>query len=617
MPRKKKQTEQEYTAEEITNMVMTKLGTTPFSTLQQQMEDDFNLLALDPYVPAAEHQAYTSPKPRNHFYKVNQGLNKASLTWRIALTEDAPQVDRDAAGKGEDFLTAVYSQADRNARNRGEPPNRESQAWFACSRGMIAQRCVVYLDDSDEMVFDIRALDPLHQIWENGHEGLAWEANIYVVSKAEAKDRWGLTLTSDEATVIDWFNRKYNAVVLHEGAMKEGDSHWVKKLTPHGLDHVPVFIGFAGGMPNVFNKQNLSLLQHRAASVYASSRGIYMPFNKQVSFIMDNQERAVVGSQVFESEDGMQTLKDNPFVTYTTIRLKYGKEKLYPLETPKVPPETGMLMGIIDRDMQESSVPYPVGYGIDPSSHSGAALSVLSENMKTLYDPYTSLIAQAYRWTCEEIFSQFKLKGKQVKLSALKEGTKFFSVEAKPEDIKDDWYIDVTMEPKLPRDEAGELQMALQATSPRPPDGRPFISDYTAREKIMKLPKPDAEETRIDDQVLNRKIDSLPQVQLRKIAKAMVEKGDRQGAQDLLASIPAPRPAGPGQPQGAPGGPGSPGQAGMTGGPMMAPGGNGQGPTLTPQEAQELQAIVEQMQAAGRPIPPEVQAVLAQTQGGP
>ncbi len=593
MPRKKKDSAP--SAEEITAMVMAKRDSLPVTELRDQMEDDFSLFTLDAYEPEPDHQAYTSPKPKNHHEKINKALNKAELVYNIALPDEAPKVDRDAANKGEDFLTAVFSQADRNSRNRGDPPLRESLGWFACDTGMMVARCLVYLDDSDEMIFDIRAHDPFHTYWEDGYEGLSWAAPTYAVSKAEALDRWGIEAKTDSLTLIDWFNRKYNAIVLYDGD-KEGDSHWIKKPAVHGLDHVPVFVGYASSMPKRFDRNFQQQLKHRAASVFASSRGIYAPFNKQVSFIMDTNEKSVAGSMIYESEDGQKTVKENPYSSWTTVRIKIG-EKLYPIPAPKVPPEANVIMGIIDRDIQESSVPYPVGYGLDPGSHSGAALSMLNENMRTLFDPYCSLLEQVYQWACEEILHQFKEKGKAVKLSALREGTKFFSVEAHPDDIHEDWYINVKVQPKLPRDQAGELQMALAATNPRPPDGRPFLSDATALEDILHIKSPDAEQERIKEQMLNRKMEAMPQIQLREMAKAMIDKGDLEGARELLASIPAPGP------QPTPGGNGQqPGPAGPAQAPMMGQGSvPGARPMPTPEEMAALAAMIGQPAGGQRP----------------
>ncbi len=597
-----------YTADEITKMVDEKRNTAAYSEMFDQFEADFDLYSLKKYEAEEGHQSYTSPKPRNDFLKVFNGINKASLTWQIVTAEDAPEDERKSASKGEELLTGILDRADRALRKVGEPPLREGLGWFACGRGAAGLKCLIYSNEQKENEIDIRPLDPLHMAWERGQDGLVWAAFEYVISKAEAKDRYGVEITGEDATIIDFFDREINAVVLSSGAAVDTGSEFVKEPTPHRLGHVPVFIGFAGGMPSVYRKDNTPTLKYRAASVYASSRNIYEPFNRQVSFVMDVSEKSVAGTLLHKSKDGRKTLKGDPFASWTVINVEEGEE-IRPLEPPKVPPESGVILSILDRDKQESTVPYPIGYGLDPQAHSGAALAMINDNTRSIYDPFASLIESAYRWLCEEILSQFKEKGQKMTLQGFNQEGKYFRLEASASDIKDDWYIQVKCEPKLPRDEAGELQMALNATQARPPFGRPLISDYTAREKILKLQNPDAEDTRIEEQQIRRMIEQIPQVQLRRVANELLEKGDRQGAMELLASLP---------------GPGQPGQQAQTPGgalertPATLPGpGNSQIPRLTPQQLEQVAQMAAQLKAQGREIPPEMAAALQQAENMP
>jgi len=606
---KTKSKARKYTPSDIIDMFDKKRSTTAFADLIDQMEFDFNLAALSKYEPEPGHLSYTTPKPKNDFQKVLNGVNKATLTWQIVTPGDAPQTQRDQASKGEELLTGVIDRADRRLRAVGEPPLRSSLSWFGCGRGIAALKCLIYTNDERDTEIDIRPLDPMHMAWERGVNGLVWVAYEYHIGKEEALERFGIELgDEDDGRVIDFFDRTINAVVLsYGGASKLKESQFVKDPTAHGLKGPPVWIGFVGSMPTVFTKDNGATLQHRASSVFASSRNIYEPFNKQVSFIMDVAEKSVAGTLVYESKEGKKTVKGDPFANWQVIAIAEG-EKITPLMPPKVPVESTAILAIIDRDKQESTVPYPIGYGIDTASHSGAALSIMNDSTKSIYDPFCALVADGYRWLCEEILTQFKTKGQKLNLQGFDVNGKFFVLDATPDDIQDDWYIQVTCEPKLPRDEAGELQMALAATNPRAPSGRPFLDDYTALEKIVKIQNPDAVIKRIDEQMTLRMIEQMPNYQIRKVAKALIDKGEVEAAQELLASIPAPPGAGGGQPgpgQGAP----------PQGAPQGQPGAQGQ--PLTPEELQKLAAIAAQMQAQGQPVPQEIQAALAMSQQQP
>ncbi len=568
---KTKTKDKKYTASEILELYDRKRTSLGFMALLEQMEADFNLFAMAPFEAESGHQSYTSPQPRNDFLKVQAGINKASLTWQIVVAEDAPEDERKAANDGESLLTGIIDRANRNLTKVGEPVLRDGLAWYACSRGMAGLKCLVYTNEQKETEVDIRPLDPMHMAWERGTEGMVWAAFEYHVSKEEALDRWGIELEGkEEGRVIDFFNRKINAVVFSSGSADgRAVGEFIKQPTAHNLDHVPVWVGFPGGMPTVYTRNNETTLKYRAASVYGASRGIYEPFNKQVSFMMDTAEKSVAGTLVYQSKDGKKTVKGDPFGSWKVISVAEG-ETITPLLAPKVPPETAMVLSILDRDKQASTVPYPVGYGIDMGAHSGTALSMLNDNTRSIYDPFTGMMEEAYRWLCEEILTQFKIKGQKMSLRGFDPAGKFFTFDASPDKIGEDWYIQVKVEPKMPRDEAGELQMALAATQIRR-NGRPFLSDQTAYEKIIKIQNPEAENVRIDDQMIRDQINQMPQFAVRKIAQALVDKGDRAGAQEFLASIPPPQgaggPQGPqGQPQGAP----QPGQP-VPGGPQGQP----------------------------------------------
>ena len=206
----------EYTAAEIVRIVTRKWQSEPFQRLRQQMDKDFDLFSLEPYKAEVNHQSYTSPAPKNDFLKILHGLNKSSLTWQIRLPEDAPENKRKSASKAEGLLTGVFDRVDRQNRKAGLPTLRAGVSWYACARGVVAVKCLLYANQDGEQEIDIQALDPYWMCWEDGHSSRAWVAYIYHVSKTEAKETWDKEIGTDEkdGVVIDWWTRKNNAVVL-------------------------------------------------------------------------------------------------------------------------------------------------------------------------------------------------------------------------------------------------------------------------------------------------------------------------------------------------------------------------------------------------------------------
>ena len=102
-----------------------------------------------------------------------------------------------------------------------------------------------------------------------------------------------------------------------------------------------------------------------------------------------------------------------------------------------------------------------------------------------------------YTWLCEELLQQFenlRVNGRKVskvaELSGYNPKEEFFTVKVRPEDIDKAWYVEVKVEPRLPRDLDQEISQALRATTPRGPDNRPLLSDETALEEFMKNVNP-------------------------------------------------------------------------------------------------------------------------------
>tara|TARA_Y100000310_G_scaffold151656_1_gene151253 strand:+ start:2385 stop:4394 length:2010 start_codon:yes stop_codon:yes gene_type:complete len=555
--------------------------------LSAQMEDDFELLTLVEYEPEDTtgktrkgYQSYTSSKPRNFFDKVLDGLNRAALTIEIVLPEDSKEKERRAASVGELYLWGALAEIDRRLERRGEPSLRESIGFLMCARGWYAMRALVYRSKDDkETVFDVQPWDPLHTTWEQGADGLLWAARKRKATKAQIEFEYGVVITGQDTEVIDFWDAERNAVII--------DGDFAKEPTEHNIGHVPVGIGAVGSMPTIQSKDFESTLQYRGDSVWSSSRGLYRPQNKYISWIMDTAARSVAGSLVYESKDGTKTVEGDPYGTFKVLPLAQG-ERIYPLELPKVPPEVAAVLGIMNDDTQQSTLPYPLAYGGTKEAMSGRALSVLADATRSAYSPRTTKMATAYKWLCEELLAQYAIKGTQTTdMKGYKRDGRFFKQQVKPSEIDNGWIVNVTVEPRMPRDEEAEVMMALAATQRRGPEDIPLMSKQTARENILQIRDPDSEE----DKALAEMGKTMLPVMGPRIAKAMKDRGDDEGAEIFMAWLAS---------QGLFKGPGQQG-----GGPSRQMGGvpPGAAPEAAPQAAPQG--------AAPPPIPPElVEAIL-------
>ena len=577
--------------------------------LRIRMEDDFDVYKLTEYSAKSGYESYTSTAPKNFFDKILDGVNRAALTINIRTDEGAKEDERDDANQGELFLIGALNDIDRRARFRREKALRRNIAFMACLRGWIALRCLVYIPEGEKnTIFDVLSWDPMHVTWEDGPGGLIWAAYQRKATKSQIHAEYGHIIEGDDALVTDFWTREKNCILVN--------SEFIKEPMEHMIGHVPIFIGNVGDMPNIqqkdFTGQTLrsnNTLEYQGESVWSTARDIIEPRNQYISQLMDTAKRSVAGSLVHKSKAGDKKIKGDPYASFQEIVIEEGEE-IYPLDLPSAPPETAAILGAIDHDWQQSTLPYPLAYGGTQAAESGRALAIRIEATRSAYSPRTHLLRECYQWLCEEILGQFanpKRKNKAVDLHGESNEMSFFQVTKKPTDVKEDWVVDVIVEPRLPRDEAEEINMSIAATRSGGGGEQPLMAIASARRDILKLKNPDLEEQR----VLAEMGKALPPIMNRRIAAAMASEGDEEGAGILMNWINS-------QEQGAQAAPtdmsGQPiGATAPAGAPAATNGAAPQRAGPSPEETQLLQEVMTVLVEAGRQ---DLAQELAQTLDG-
>ena len=557
--------------------------------LRTRMEDDFDIYKLTEYPAKAGYESYTSTAPKNFFDKILDGINRAALTINIRTDEGAQEDERDSANQGELFLIGALNDIDRRARFRREKALRRNIAFMACLRGWVALRCLVYVPEGEKnTVFDVLSWDPMHVTWEDGPGGLVWAAYQRKATKSQIHAEYGYIIEGQDALVTDFWTREKNCILVN--------NEFIKEPMEHMIGHVPVFIGNVGDMPDIqqkdFTGQTLrsnNALEYQGESVWSTARDIIEPRNKYISQLMDTAKRSVAGSLVHKSKAGDKKIKGDPYASFQEIVIEEGEE-IYPLELPSAPPETAAILGAIDHDWQQSTLPYPLAYGGTQAAESGRALAIRIEATRSAYSPRTHLLRESYQWLCEEVLGQFanpKRKNKAVELHGESNEMSFFQVTKKPTDIKEDWIVDVIVEPRLPRDEAEEINMSIAATRSGGSGEQPLMAISSARRDILKLKNPDLEEQR----VLAEMGKALPPIMNRRIAAAMASEGDEEGAEILMNWINS-------QEQGAQAAPTE--MSGQPTGPAGPAGATPQRSGPTSEETQLIEAVMTVLVEAGR-----------------
>ena len=492
--------------------------------LRIRMQEHFDYAVGRTYETAKGYEQYTSTAPQTFFEKITDGLNRAELSIQIKLSEDAEEKERREASLAELFLFGAHVDIDRNLQARGWPPLRECLGFFISTRGWYSLKTVVYIRKG-ETYFDVQAWDPLHVTYEYGSSGLIWIANSRWASAAELNKEFpDASFRGKGAEIVDFWDGDRNSIFVN--------NTFVKNPEEHNLDAIPILHGAVGSQPTVQDKDYNPTLEFRGHSIYHSAAHTFEPFNKYVSQLMDIHKKSIVGSIIHASKTGKKKLGRDPHREYMEIQTEEG-ESIEMLKLQVVPEVTSALLGILDTEKQQSMLPYPLAYGGTQDPLSGRALTVLSDATRSVYTPRTGAIERCFSWMDEQLLAQFSQKGKSVKTSfqGYKPDGTFFKVDVKPKDVKKGWYIQVGLSPRLPRDIESEVQTANLAIQPTGPNGEKLLSHQTAREEILKLRDPDAE----NDRVLAEYGMALPPIVIRNVAAALEKAGKPEIAAQVMS----------------------------------------------------------------------------------
>ncbi len=489
--------------------------------LRARFEEHEAYAVGEDFVTPAGYESYTSPAPQNHMDKVMDGINRSQQQLQIKLGDDATEDERRQASQAELYLLGALNDVDRNLARRNEPPLRGSLGYLMSVRGYYCLKAVVY-ERKGKMYFDVAAWDPMHVTYDYGSFGLLWIARKRRVSKEAIFKEYGQEIGGKNGWVTDFWDEDRNSVII--------DDLFAKSPTAHKLEEIPILYGAVASRPNMQNRNGDATLKDRGDSIYHSAIKTFEPTNRFTSQLMDIQSKSITGSIVHQSKTGQKKLRGDPHAKYMEIQTEEG-ESISMLELQQVPEVTAALLGILDRDGQQSMLPSPTAFGGANENFSGRALVLLADATQSVFTPRTGALGVCYRWLSEQLLSQFAQKGKSQEFRGFDASGSFFTVKIKPTDLNKGWFVSASFTPQLPRDLEADILTAVQATTSNGEGGQPIMSMDTARETIVKMRNPDAEA----DKVAVEKGESLPPIQIQTMAAALVKAGKPEIAEQVLA----------------------------------------------------------------------------------
>lgn len=503
---------------------------TVFLSLVSRWEDDFDLYWLKPYNAGSGYISYTSSSPRNLADKGLALQNNAKLLIQIP-DETLLTPEREAASNMERLWYGILNLNDERLTTiRGLPNLRQQQSWYGIIRGSWFIKVFLNKNDKGETVPEIDIWDAYNTAYGRGKNGLAWAIHRRKATKDQIKSEFEIDIGKADTWVYDVWTEEKNGIAI------EGRG-WAKEMTPHGLDHCPIYYIQTPSMPALWHEHYQDTNIHRGEGIFAAARNLFPILNKTMSDYLTIVRRGVKSPLGYWSDDGSKTLDEDIFQVEkgAVVPLASG-EKIEPILTPTMPGDSQTLLEMVLGEVQRSGFAH-TSYGHLATRLSGFAIIQLLAAMETVIVPFIDAQTLSYNIICREIAQQFAtgnykpiyVRGRTSK------NIKFGYPKAqviRATDIRGDWHPEVKLEPILPRDDAQRMEIARLAGTPDA-FGEPLLSRRTRLSDILQVRDPDLEEEKIDAEFST----ALPLVRLGKTFDAQMKQGDTLGAQYTLMEM--------------------------------------------------------------------------------
>ena len=504
-----------YTAEEIIKKVNKKKS--DLGPLIDRWESDFSLFRLEKYKLAGDYSNVTSNDPFTLATKITDNLAYCPMTIRIPTPEDRDE--RENADNGEKLVYGCINACDsRKMQLPEEPHTQGAVAWYTNNRGWQAIRVLVHKEeDGGDTLVDIDVFDPRNCTWDTAGSKLLWFCHERTISKEEAGEVYGKEIPG-VSKLYEFMDDKELYIIIGS-EMAEGYPQ------EHGLDYIPVLITAVGSTPLIYSDKHTDTVKNVGESVYAANRSLYEPVNKLLTLYLTIVSQGAHNPLAIYSSGGKKQFKRSPYYAGNTVQLDIDKgEKVEELYKPNRPADTERLMSHIMQKVNMGGVP-PIATGNLDVTLPYSGIYLLTHNATTLMKPRQYAIEKAFEWIAREILSQFAKGGyKAIEVHGRTGTNEYFQCKLKRRDIKGDWWPECKLNPELPQDEMQKANMAQILVANQ------ILSRRTARDKLLNVQDTDAEE----DRVLYEMTNSIPELQLLKVQRALRE----QGEPELAAALP-------------------------------------------------------------------------------
>lgn len=344
-----------------------------------------------------------------------------------------------------------------------------------CIRGHIAARSCLReekVDGKRTLVPDVLPLDTRFFIPNMGVRGMKWGAYITARSKESIKDEYNKDIVDDNAEVVDLWLPKKNHIFISEKEEKT-------QKNPYGYPPFVVAQAATGSW-----LADSDAYPHRGESIFWPNRGLFPEMYRTASIFQTLNVGSFAGAIQYESAAGVRAKKPKkpPWGIYSVTPVEKGAG-YKPIPMVDIKAASRLFYAILYTRIQQGGLS-AIDYGNLTFPLSAVAIARLTASRDQIFLPRIQAKAIFYQQLFKMIIKQYQALGIKAKL-----GREGFLREYSPSDLEGDYQIKFRFFTESKEQEIANFSVAQAA--------RGFMSEYSIRREILKIPNPEVEDERV------------------------------------------------------------------------------------------------------------------------
>jgi hypothetical protein len=457
----------------------------------------------------------TSSDPQTYMDRITGLMSRAEPRLHIVSSLADEQVRL-----VENWWKCVLYSANKLYSGNSETALFPSLAFYTNLRGYPITRNVIYRDENNETIFDIKPLDSYDTYWKKYGNRLAWACVVSSMEPEDIEAFFEITVKEKTDVYNYWDKDGTEYIIIGEN---------FKSYPREFINYVPFSICPVVTTPQV-NGLNTNKDSMVGESLYHSVRDTIKERNDILSII---KTHAMLGMRppLVHTSDGTtaREIKEYP-AEWGTVMEQLAEEKFDSLKFSDMANTNAMFFNMMDQEYQRGTVPNNEYGGLN-FQLSSLALDTLSSQRGVVFLPRQTTLENMYKSIFNQMFQQFvdgKFDTSMIDDSGAEISIKFSDLAPLQNKFRVDFDVDV----ESPEEETSNYQKAVMALNARMP------LDFIVR-NVFKAEDPDRLLAIIADENLMRE---LPEMRLvRAYDQAMKDsanlKGDAKAAKLLEAKL--------------------------------------------------------------------------------